>query len=450
MKTTVEQLEPTRAKLTIAVTPEELRPAIDAAYKEIAEQIQIPGFRKGKVPAAIIDQRIGRDQVLSQAVSESIDEHYRAGVAESGIKPLGRPSADIATWPEAKDYSGDLVLEIEVDVRPDFEMPALEGRTIEVPSIVVGDEAVEAELETLRTRFGTLVTVDRPAAKGDFVTLDLVATIDGAEVDRAAGVSYEVGSGELLDGIDDAIETLTAGEETTFTSTLVGGEHAGADAEVQVSVTAVKERELPEADDDFAQMASQFDTIAELREDLSTTVARRQTLKQAQDAREALQQALVADADIPVPTQAVEDEVHRHLEGENRLEDDVHRAEVKEETEKQIRSGILFDRIAEEQDLQVSQTELSQYVMQMAAQYQMPPQELVEILQQNGQLPSILADLLRGKALTWALGQVEVKDDKGETVDLSEFIQTERDTTEDDVEAAIKQAEAAIAAQQQD
>ena len=236
---TVEQLNPTRVKLHITVSPDELKPSIAHAYEHIAKDVQIPGFRKGKVPAPIIDQRIGRDQVLSQAVSESIDEHYRAGVAESGIKPLGRPSADIATWPEAKDYSGDLVLEIEVDVRPDFDLPEVDGRTITVDAIEVGDDAVQTELDELRSRFGTLVTVDRPAAKGDFVQLDLTATIDGEVVDSASGISYEVGSGELIDGVDEAVESLTAGEETTFTSTLVGGDHAGKDAEVTVSVQSV-------------------------------------------------------------------------------------------------------------------------------------------------------------------------------------------------------------------
>lgn len=447
MKTTVEHLEPTRAKLTITVTPEELRPSIDKAYKLIAEQIQIPGFRKGKVPPPIIDQRVGRGEVLNQAVTDGLDEFYRAGIKESDVRPLGRPSADVTSWPEPKDFSGDLVIEVEVDVRPEFDMPKLEGRTVEVPAIEVSDDAVEEELTKLRSRFGTLVSVDRPAATGDFVTLDLTATIDDTEVDSASGISYEVGSGQLLDGIDEAVESLTAGEETTFASTLVGGDHAGKEAQVQVSVTAVKERELPEADDEFAQLSSEFDTIEELRENLKSTVEQQAIVGQVGAAREALQAALLEDANIPVPTNAVEDEVHRHLEGENRLEDDEHRAEVKEETEKSLRSGILFDRIAEENNLQVSQTELSQYVFQMASQYGMGPQELVQILQENGQLPQVLSDLLRGKALTWALSKVDVVDDKGEKVDVSDFTAAvvEPELSESDVETAIHEAEAAAA-----
>lgn len=446
MKTTVEKIENTRTKLTIAVQPEELRPAIDQAYKTVAEQISVPGFRKGKVPSAIIDQRVGREDILNQAVSESIDEFYRQGVAEAGIRPMGRPQADVTSWPEVKDFSGDLVLEIEVDVRPDFDLPTVEGRAITVDAIEVGDEAVAKELDELRGRFGTLVTVDRPAAKGDFVQLDLTATIDGEVVDTASGISYEVGSGELIDGIDEAVESLTAGEETTFTSNLVGGDHAGKDAEVKVVVEAVKERELPEADDDFAQMASQFDTIDELREDLKAQAGRSGRLAQAEQARQRLQDELVEAVEIEVPSAVVEDEVVRHLEAENRADDAEHGEEVRQETRKVLKQQMLFDRFAEEENLQVTQQELTQIVVQQAAQYGMAPQELVTALESNGQLPVLLGDILRGKTLSVLLGRVTVVDDKGETVDLSDFLPSD-EVAEDDVEGAIREAEAKLAAQ---
>ena len=422
MKTEVEKLDETRVKLTIFVTPEELRPHMDDAYKQIAEQVQVPGFRKGKVPAPIIDQRFGREAVISEAVNAGLDSFYRQGIEDADLHPIGRPNADIEEVPDAKTMTGDLKLVVEVDVRPEFELPELEGRTVTVEAAAVTDDEVEQELDELRKRFGTLVTVDRPAAKGDFVQLDLTATIDGETVDTASGISYEVGSGELLEGIDDAVETLTADEETTFTSTLVGGDRAGEEAEVSVKVTAVKERELPEADDDFAQMASAQDTIAELREELKSQVARRKTFGQADQARKKLQDDLIADANIPTPTKMIEDEVHRHLEGENRLDDDVHRAEVAEETEKVIKSQILFDRIAEEHDLQVSNEELQQYIFQMAGQYGMGPQELVEVLEQNGQFPTVLADLLRGKTLTFVLSKSKVVDTDGNDVDMSDFV----------------------------
>ncbi|WP_036318333.1 trigger factor, partial [Microbacterium sp. B24] len=340
---TVEKLSPTRVKLHITVTPDELKPSISHAYEHIAQDIQIPGFRKGKVPAPIIDQRVGRGAVIEHAVSEGLDAFYREAVTANEVRIVGRPSAEVIEWPSDKDFSGDLKVEVEVDVRPEFDLPALDDVTVEIDAVETDAAAVDAELDRLRGRFGTLVTVDRPAAKGDFVELNLVATIDGAEIDRAEGVSYEVGSGELLEGIDEAVESLTAGEDTTFRSSLVGGDHAGQEAEVSVTVTAVKERELPEADDDFAQMASEFDTIAELRESLAERVSEQSVYLQGAAARDKLIEALLAKVEIPVPAQLVEDEVHTHLEGEGRLEDDEHRAEVTEASEKQFRTQMTLE-----------------------------------------------------------------------------------------------------------
>lgn len=437
MKTSVDKITPTHVKLTLNVAPEELKPYIDGAYKAIAGQVQVPGFRKGKVPNAIIDQRVGREVVLDQAINDGLDRFYQDALAETGLLPLGRPQADVTGTPEVADFSGDLVVDIEVDVRPEIELADWKGLKLEVEAAEVSDDDVDAEIEELRARFGTLKTVDRPVENGDFTSIDLIARIDGEVIDEANGLSYEVGSGELLEGIDEAIETLTADEETTFTSKLIGGDRAGEDAEVTVKVTAVKERELPEADDDFAQMASAQDTIDELREELKSQVARRKVFGQADEARKKLQDDLIADANIPTPTKMIEDEVHRHLEGENRLDDDVHRAEVAEQTDKVIKSQILFDRLAEEHDLEVSNEELQQYIFQMAGQYGMGPQELVEVLEQNGQFPTVLADLLRGKTLTFVLSKSKVVDTEGNEIDMSDFVPSfdKDDTAEDAPEA---------------
>ncbi|MFJ2552962.1 trigger factor [Microbacterium sp. NPDC087591] len=419
---TVEKLTPTRVKLSITVTPDDLKPSIAHAYEHIAQDVQIPGFRKGKVPAPIIDQRIGRGAVIEHAVNEGLDKFFREATVEHKLRVVGRPAADITQWPNEKDFSGDLLVDIEVDVRPEIELPAYDGITVTVDAVEADEAALDAELDNMRARFGTLIPVDRPAAKGDFVELDLVATIDGAEIDRAEGVSYEIGSGELLEGIDDAIESLTAGEDTTFRSALVGGDHAGSEAEVSVSVKAVKERELPAADDDFAQIASEFDTIAELRESLAERVAQQGVFTQGSAARDKLVEVLLEQIDIPVPPKLIEDEVHNHLEGEGRLEDDVHRAEVTEASEKQFRTQVLLDTIAEQADVQVSQEELSQYLVQSAAQYGMAPQEFVEALQSSNQLPALVGEVARNKALAIALGKVNVVDSNGKTVDLSDFI----------------------------
>ena len=440
---TVEKLTPTRVKLSITVTPDDLKPSIAHAYEHIAQDVQIPGFRKGKVPAPIIDQRIGRGAVIEHAVNEGLDQFFRAATAEHKLRVVGRPAAEIVEWPNEKDFSGDLLVDIEVDVRPDIEIPSLDGITVTVDAVETDESALDEELDRLRARFGTLVPVDRPAAKGDFVELDLVATIDGAEIDRAEGVSYEVGSGELLEGIDDAIESLTAGEDTTFRSSLVGGDHAGSEAEVSVTVKAVKERELPEADDDFAQIASEFDTIGELRESLAERVAQQSVFTQGSAARDKLVETLLEQIDIPVPPKLIEDEVHSHLEGEGRLEDDEHRAEVTEASEKQFRTQVLLDTIAEQADVQVSQDELSQYLIQSAAQYGMAPQEFVEALQSSNQLPALVGEVARNKAIAIALGKVKVVDTNGKTVDLSDFIVV--DDEQDDAGSDEKPAKKAPA-----
>jgi len=421
VQSTVEKLSPTRVKIAITVTPDELKPSIQHAYQHIAESVNIPGFRKGKVPPPIIDQRVGRAEVLNHAVSEGLDTFYREAVAEQNLRTLGRPAADITEWPSEKDFSGDLLVTIEVDVRPEFELPKYDGLKIEVDAVDVTPDEVEAELENLRSRFGTLVTVDRPASKGDFVQLDLVATVGGTTVDTASSISYEVGSGELIEGIDDAVETLTAGEKTTFESKLLGGDHEGEMAQIEVTVLSVKERELPEADDDFAQIASQFDTIGELRADLREQLLKQKSFGQGAQAREKLLEALLAKVELPVPEALVEAEVHRHLENENRLDDDTHRAEVTESTTTTFRNQIFLDALAEKEEVKVSQQELTQYLIQGAAQYGMEPGEFIKILDQNGQIPGMVGEVARSKGLSVALSKAKVVDTNGKPVDLSAF-----------------------------
>lgn len=433
-KTKAEKLTPTRAKLTVTVTQDELAPYLKDAYKSIANQVSIPGFRKGKAPAQIIDQRFGRDAVISEAVNHSLDDFYQAAVAEADLRPMGRPSADIETMPEAKDEKSKLVLVFEVEVRPDFTLPKYDGMKITVDNAEVDEAAVEQELTSLRERFGTLVTVDRPAKKGDFVELDLVAKVGDVEVDQASGVSYEIGAGNLLQGTDEAVETLTAGESTTFTSQLLGGEYEGQDAEVEVTLTAVKERELPEADDEFAQLASEFDTIAELRTSLEDQVSQASVFAQGRQARDIFTETLIEQAEIPISEELVEEEVHRHLEGEGRLEDDEHRAEVREASEKQIQMELLLDAVAEAEKVSPTQAELSDYIFQSAQQYGMEPSQFLQAISQGNQLQVILGEVTRNKALAVALGKANVVDKDGKAVDLGAFVAV--DTEEESVEDA--------------
>ena len=421
MKTTVEKLSPTRAKLTIAVTPDELKPSIEHAYSHIAESVNIPGFRKGKVPPQLIDQRVGREEVLNHAVSDGLDKFYRQAIQDEKIRALGRPEADITQLPEVKDFSGELIVTVEVDVRPDFTIPNYDGLKLEVEPITVSPDDVQDELDALRSRFGTLVTVDRPAKAGDFAQLDLVATIGDEEVDTANNISYEIGSGELIEGIDEALDSLTAGESTTFESTLVGGDSAGEKALIAVTLLAVKERELPDADDDFAQIASQFDTIGELRADIRAQVEKSKEFGQGAEARDQIVDKLTALVDIPVPQQLIDDEVKRHLENENRADDTVHGAEVAESSEKTFRAQILLDAIAEAEEVKVSQDELTQYLIQASSQYGMEPGEFIKVLDENGQIPAMIGEVARAKTLAVILDKADVVDTKGKKVAVSDF-----------------------------
>ena len=429
-KTNVEKLSPTRVKLSVDITIADLEPFLKQAYKTISEQVSIPGFRKGHVPAPIIDQRVGRQAVIEQAVNDSLDSFFQAALAETDTQPMGRPTADVEKWLDLKDAKSEMTLVFEVEARPEFKLPKYDGLKIEVDNAEVGDDAVETELTKLRERFGNLVTVDRPAKNGDFVELDLVARIDGNDVDQASGVSYEVGAGNMLVGLDEAVETLTAGESTTFTSQLLGGDYEGQDAEVEVSITAVKERELAAADDDFAQLASEFDTIAELRESLAEQVAQAAVFAQGRQARDIFTETLIEKAGIPVSEELVEEEVHRHLEGEGRLEDDEHRAEVRESTEKQLALQLLLDAIVDAEQITPTQNELSQYIFQSAQQYGMDPSQFIQAISQGNQMGMILGEVTRNKALAVALSKAKVVDKNGKAVDLSEF------TAVDDEEVA--------------
>lgn len=446
MKSAVETLEPTKVKLTVEVSYDELKPSIDHAYAHIAQDVNIPGFRKGKVPPRIIDQRIGRPAVMEHAVNEGLSGFYAEAVREHKLRPLGQPEVDVTQVPGLVpgDTDGELVFTAEVEVRPEIEVPSLDGLSVTVDGLEVSDEDVQARLDSLRERFGTLVGVDRPAAEGDFAVIDLNATIDGEEVDTVSGVSYQIGSGNMLEGLDEALTDLSAGETTTFTTVLVGGEHAGEKADVTVTATSVKQRDLPEADDDFAQMASEFDTIAELLDDVREQVGKTKAQSQAVQARDVLLEQLLEKVEIPVPSGAVEAEVHRHLESEGRLEDDVHRAEVTEQATDALRNQILLDTLAENLEVKVNQGELVDYLVSASRQYGMDPNTFIQTIDQQGQIPAMVAEVARSKALAVALRRIAVVDAAGAAVDLSEFIGSDED---DAAQSALEEAVATATAE---
>ena len=425
MKTTVERLTPTRVKLSIEVTPEEFKPSLDHAYEHIAETVNIPGFRKGKIPAAILDQRVGRPAILAHAINDGLDSIYRSAIEAEKLRPLGQPSADVKEAPDEKTFAGNLVVEIEVEVRPEINLPEYKGMKVTVDVIKVGEIEVDAEIDRLRSRFGTLTTVDRPAQKGDFTSIDLVASVDGKQIDQAQSISYEIGSDSLLDGIDDALDTLTAGETTTFKSKLVGGDRAGQEAEITVTLNAVKERELPALDDDWAQMASEFDTVKDLKASIEDQIRKSKSYTQGLQARELLTEELLKLVDVPVSEELINADVERHLEGEGRQLDDAHRAEVVIESTKSFQVQMLLDAIAEAEQVRVNENELLQYLMQASQSYGMDPNEFVKTVDEQGQIPSFVAEVARRKALSVVLENAKVSDSSGKSVDLAEFTKTD-------------------------
>lgn len=431
MKSAVETLNPTRVKLTVEVPFDELKPSLDAAYKSIAGQINVPGFRKGKVPPRVIDQRVGREAVVAEALNDALPRFYAQAADENKVRPLGQPEVEVTDTPSGAD--GDLKFNVEVDVRPTLEIPAFDSLEVTVDDIEVTDEDITERLDNLRERFGTLTSVERAAAEGDFISIDLTARIGEEEIDSAKGISHQIGSGRLIDGLDEAVTGHTAGDTVTFTAPLAGGEHAGQDADIVVVVQSVKERELPEADDDFAQLASEFDTLDELKEDLRGQVEQIKRFNQGIQARDLVLEKLLEQTEIPVPQSIVDAEVHSHLEQESRLEDDEHRAEVTEEVTKALKTQFLLDTIVDAQDVQVEQPEIVEYLVSQAQAYGMDPNTFAQALTEGGQFPSVIAEVARRKALAVALESATVKDSAGNVIDLDDLVPAGQDDDEDEL-----------------
>ena len=415
MKSVLEKLSPTRVKLSIEVSFDELSPHIDGAYKTLSERINIPGFRKGKVPSAMIDQRVGRGAVLDEAINAALPTFYSQAAKENDVLVIGRPNVDIT---ELKDKE-KLAFTVEVDVRPELTLPNFSEIEIKVDDVKVADADIDEQIQSLRTRFGTLTTVEQAVITGSFVTIDLVATKDGAELEggSANDLSYEVGSASMIDGLDEALIGLSAGDSKSFDTALVGMAE-GEKGTVKVSVKAVKDRELPPVDDAFAKLASEFESLAELKADLSTRLTRLKEMEQGAQARDLLVEKLTAMVDIPLPAEIIEAEVNEHLEKEGRLEDDKHRAEVNEEVKATISREFLLDSIVKAESVAVNESELTEYLVRAAARYGLSPDQFIKEVSEAGQVTTMVAEVARAKALAQVLGRVKVVDKSGKKVDL--------------------------------
>lgn len=436
MKSTVEQLSPTRVRINVEVPFAELEPDFQRAYKELAKQVRLPGFRPGKAPAKLLEARIGREAMLDQIVNDALPSRYGQAVAESDVQPLGRPNIEVTK----KEYGQDLQFTAEVDIRPKISPPDLSALTVSVDPIEIGEDDVDAELQSLRTRFGTLTAVDRPVAVGDVVSIDLSATVDGEDIPNAAaeGLSHEVGSGRLIAGLDDAVVGLSADESRVFTAKLAAGEHAGQEAQVTVTVRSVKERELPEPDDEFAQLASEFDSIGELRASLSDQVRQAKRAQQAEQIRNATIDALLEQVDVPLPESYVQAQfdsvLHSALSGLNHDEARFNEllveqgssraafdAEARTASEKDVKRQLLLDALADELQVQVGQDDLTERLVTTSRQYGIEPQQLFGYLQERNQLPTMFADVRRELAIRAAVEAATVTDSDGNTIDTSEF-----------------------------
>ena len=438
MKTAVEELSPTRVRLSVEVTFEELKPSLDKAYREVSRQVRIPGFRPGRVPPAIIDRRIGRGAVLTEAVNDALPEFYSKAVQEADVLALGQPDVEITQLDDGKD----LTFTAEVEVRPKFEVPDLAELSVTVDSAEVSDEDVAEYLTSLRERFASLKTAQRPAEDGDYTTIDLSAAVDGEPVEdaQASGLSYQIGSGTMLEGLDEALVGMSAGESATFTSELAGGESAGEQADVTVTVQSVKVKELPALDDDFAQLASEFDTLDELRSDTSRQLGRVKRLRQATQARDRAVDALVDSIDIPLPEKFVEHELeHRrqsveeqlsrlrmsmtdYLESREQTQEEFD-TELVTQSQRDVKVGFILDEVARGENLTVTQAELSYFVADQAQRMGIGPEYLARQLSESGQIGAAVTEVLRGKAATLVAERVKVADEAGNAIDVKAEIE---------------------------
>ena len=444
MKISVRNLEPTKVKLTVTVEPEELNPYLDAARKEIAKQVNVPGFRKGHVPGKIIDQRIGFAVVAGEAVNNAVPELYSKALDEKKIRPMAQPEFDVQDVPQSANDETKLKFTATVERRPDIELPEIDGLEIAISKPEVKDEDVDKRLETLRQRFGTLVGVDRPAAKGDFANIDLTAEIDGETVDSQEGVSYELGSNTMLDGLDEALDGLSAGEETTFEGTLEAGEHEGQKATVKVKVNSVKAEELPELNDEFASEASEFDTLDELKADIRKAAAQDAEGRQATEARDAFIAKLQEGLEIPVPKGVKANMVEEQLKGmtpDPEKATKEQKAQAEETVEKDLRDQMVLDALAEKLDVQVSQSDVFNFLASIAQQYGMDPNNFIQAIIKNGQLGSAVQEVGRSKGLLAGMRAVKFTAD-GEVVDLSAFL---GEAAEDEESESVEAASAAAA-----
>lgn len=436
MKTTVDKLSDTRVKLTVNVPFAELDQEIDQAYAAIAQQVSIPGFRKGKAPRQLIDARFGRGPILEQVVNDMLPSRYEQAVKENDLKVIGQPDVDISKI-EDKDF---VEFTAEVDIRPEFEVPDFSKISVTVPALKADEEDVDKALEELAERFGELKDTKRKMKTGDYAIIDITAEIDGEKIEDASteGLSYRIGDDDLIKGLDTALRGMKTGEDNEFTSTIQSGEHKDEEATIKVHVQQSKERKLPAMDDEFAQMASEFDTMDELRESTKTQVEENKKAEQAAQIRDEVLKSALSEVEFELPQSVVDEQAHSQLhqilgqlahdekalaqlleaQGTSREEFD---KQTREQAEESVRTQLFLDAVAEQEEPEVSQQELTDHILFTAQSYGMDPNQFIQQLQSNGQIANLFSDVRRGKALAAAICRTTVKDEEGNDVDVDQY-----------------------------
>ncbi|SDO56955.1 trigger factor [Klenkia soli] len=459
MKSTIENLGPTRVRLAIEVPWGDLDHAFGEVYKELGRQVRVPGFRPGKVPNRILDQRIGRAAVLEQVVQHAVPEVYSEAIRENQVRVLTQPDVEVTRI----DDGDTLAFTAEVDVAPELELPELDSLAVTVDDVEVTDEEVETQVSTMRERFAMLTGVERAARDGDYVSIDLEAKLDGEVLEdgTTSGMSYEVGTGTLMDGLDEAVRGLSVDESATFSSALLSGDAAGQDAEVTVTVRSVKAKELPELDDDFASTASEFDTLAELHDDVRTRLGRVKVMQQGSQARDKLVEHLLEVIEVPVPEKLVERELEwrtQAMEGELQQAGmdwdayftaagidgrEAYDADMRSNVENAVRTQFVLDAIADAREVTVDNDDLSAQIMAQAQRNRVSPEQYAQQLQQGNNIADFVADVRRTKALAQLLESTTITDASGNEVDLEGLRpKTVRADGEDGGEAPKKKAAA--------
>ncbi len=450
MPSTVEKLSPTRVKLTVEIPFADLQPYLDKAYKEIAEQVNIPGFRKGKVPATVIDQRFGRGVVLQEAINEAIPNAYNVAIDEAKVWPMAQPEVDV-TKLEDKEL---VEFTAEVDVRPEVKLPDFSKIKVTVDAPESADSLTDERLELLRERFATTNEVDRAAQDGDVLTIDLVATQDGQELPDATaeGIAYKVGQERnMLEGLDAAVTGLKAGESKVFTSTLVGGQFRGQEADIEVTVKTVSEQELPAIDDEFAQMISEFDTVEEMKEDLQKAAEQQVKAEQLADARDKVLEAVIEKTDFELPEgvlarekEARRADIQRQLaQGGLTVEAYLEQAEdeeaetpeefwetIDERSTQALKAQVVLDVYADENKLDVSQQELTELIFRKAQQNGTSPQDEINHMMEHNHMPEWMQEIRRGKSLAAICAEATVTDADGNKIDTALPVEDAADEVE--------------------